>query len=132
LGGESSKEKSKGSSSISTQTPQTSGNVDNSVDSNSSTGSVSSTNQTNSTSTIMQKRTPQTELRDRSVFTTTKLSRPSGQYRPDIPKESKFFKIYGSETAKVNFPVRLLSESEAAKRSRERPKSQSVYAGWFS
>ncbi|MCM8823611.1 MAG: carboxypeptidase regulatory-like domain-containing protein, partial [Candidatus Omnitrophica bacterium] len=36
-----------------------------------------------------------------------------GRYRSDIPKESKFFKIYGSETVRVNFPVKLLSDDEA-------------------
>lgn len=41
--------------------------------------------------------------------------KPRGEYRSDIPKESRFFKIFGSETAKVNFPVRFLSQEQAAK-----------------
>jgi len=69
--------------------------------------------------TITQQRTPQAELRDRCIFTDVKDSRPRGQYRPDIPKESKFFKLYGSETVKVNFPVRLLSKEEAEKEAKK-------------
>ncbi|HPW65438.1 MAG TPA: hypothetical protein PLY30_04685, partial [Candidatus Omnitrophota bacterium] len=40
---------------------------------------------------------------------------PRSEYRSDIPKESKFFKLYGSETVKVNFPVKLLTGEAAAK-----------------
>jgi len=59
--------------------------------------------------------TPRAELLNKYPNPQAKEDKPRGQYRSDIPKESKFFKIYGSETAKVNFPVRLLSEGKAKK-----------------
>jgi uncharacterized repeat protein (TIGR01451 family) len=59
--------------------------------------------------------TPRAELLNKYPNPQVKEDKTRGQYRSDIPKESKFFKIYGSETAKVNFPVRLLSEGEAKK-----------------
>lgn len=49
-----------------------------------------------------------------------------GQYRSDIPKESKFFKIYGSETVKVNFPVKLLT-AEEAKIEAEKDKAENQF-----
>ena len=61
------------------------------------------------------KRTPRTELLNKYGDPQSKQDKPRSLYRSDIPKESKFFKIFGSETAKVNFPVKLLSEEEAKK-----------------
>ncbi|MCM8780930.1 MAG: hypothetical protein NC908_03285, partial [Candidatus Omnitrophica bacterium] len=60
-------------------------------------------------------RTPHVELLSKYPNPQARQERRPGQYRSDIPKESKFFKIYGSETAKVNFAVRLISQEEAKK-----------------
>ncbi|MFA6282132.1 MAG: tetratricopeptide repeat protein [Candidatus Omnitrophota bacterium] len=59
------------------------------------------------------KRTPRTELLNKYGDPQSQQNNLRTQYRSDIPKESKIFKIFGSETAKVNFPVKLLSEEEA-------------------
>ena len=61
-------------------------------------------------------RTPRGELLDR--YGNPEMEEgaaPRSEYRSDIPKESKFFKLYGSETVKVNFPVQLLTGEAAAK-----------------
>ncbi len=61
------------------------------------------------------RRTPRQELLKRYGDPEGGAKKERGVYRADVPKESKFFKIYGSETAKVNFPVRLLSGEDAEK-----------------